>query len=84
MDMEPDSGIDTPDFGSDGFRLSNLVRAYSEYYERNFTDFSFSLRSLRGYRARDYADELIFREARLFDGYVANKDMIFGRLYRIC
>ena len=48
-----------------------------------FTDFSFSLRFLRGYRTRDYADELIFREARLFDGYVFNKDMIFGRLYRL-
>lgn len=75
--------IDTPSFGSDDFRLSDLVRAYSEYYERNFTDFSFSLRFLRGYRTRDYADELIFREARLFDGYVCNKDMIFGRLYRL-
>lgn len=74
--------ISTPSFGDPDFSVTDLVRAYSEYYYDKFTDFSVGWRMHKGYRASNYMDELIFRECRLFDGICISKNEVFGKLYR--
>lgn len=74
--------ISTPSFGDDSFCMADLVRAYSSYYYDNFTDFSVGWRMHKGFRASNYADELIFRECRLFDGICLSEAEVFGKLYR--